>query len=39
MNTQEIALHVFNCEYDYTDECPNCTLTEKEIDREFNQMS
>lgn len=27
MNAQEIALHVFNCNYDYTDECTNCTLT------------
>jgi hypothetical protein len=30
MDAQEIMLHVFNCEYDYTDECANCTLTEKE---------
>ena len=25
----EIGLHIFNCTYDYTDECENCTLTEK----------
>ena len=25
----EIGLHIFNCTYDYTTECKDCTLTEK----------
>jgi hypothetical protein len=30
MNAQEVALHVFNCNYNYTPECEDCVLISPE---------